>query len=43
VLFFKNQVIFKVLPEQHVSLSLALLTAFAFGCAGHPMVRLAEL
>jgi hypothetical protein len=30
-LFFKNQVIFQGLPEQHVSLSLALLTAFVFG------------
>jgi len=43
VLFFKNQVIFQGLPEQHVSLTLALLTAFVFGCAGHPMVCLTEL
>jgi len=33
-LFSENQVIFKVLPEQHVSLTLALLTAFVFGYAG---------
>jgi hypothetical protein len=43
VLFFKKPVILQSLPEQHVSLSLALLTVFLFGYAGCPMVRLAEL